>query len=636
MKIYLVSAALFMGLLVNAPLSAEVTIVRSLPESGEHKAEAEWKDSAKVSPEKVDQRTPDMSPELSGRIIFGGYGAGDADSASIENWTTDSQIKFSSFVGQAGIFEASAQAFREDAIDRFDQNYNGNLHFATPELSMRLSGGYKEKELITPEGTSFNSTGSVGFNFSTPEQSRIPTSLDYKSTWRQSDKELKEDLEEDPSAEESESGTVTEPVTDTGPVNKESHLITLVSTMHIGESSVDVKGAASIKKNLADEITSHGYNGTVGVNVPISGVISVIGSSSPAFSFTDYELTEKRSEERSVENDLGVLFLKEEVFEVQIKAGRRDAWRSDPDFRDNSLSHTSVWKGMTSAELIYPDTLTSKMGYEISRESEGDLGHDLSASTGWQREEGLLREASLYGQYLLNESEKWKWGSDLLVVPFDTGSVSAGYDGYHKKSEGQIWQHRGKSSFIHTPVEEFSYNLAGGYGYYEKEDATKNTYSASGGIKLRPIIKNVQPSFGINEAFELQDISENTSEGNSKGKDKISKTTTSVAVPFSRQMRMQYNFILEWVDFYLKDVEEGFAFLHRTGFSLSGKPLPFMLKADYLIGHGFRGVQHQVDASLEIPMLERWNLISKLSYRYAESITYETPFIFSALLHYEF
>ncbi|MDZ7793661.1 MAG: hypothetical protein U5P10_08230 [Spirochaetia bacterium] len=55
MKLYLVSAALFMGLLVIA-LTAEVTIVRSLPESGEHKAEAEWKDSAKVLPEKAVQK----------------------------------------------------------------------------------------------------------------------------------------------------------------------------------------------------------------------------------------------------------------------------------------------------------------------------------------------------------------------------------------------------------------------------------------------------------------------------------------------------------------------------------------------------------------------------------------------------
>ncbi|MDZ7793658.1 MAG: hypothetical protein U5P10_08215 [Spirochaetia bacterium] len=52
----------------------------------------------------------------------------------------------------------------------------------------------------------------------------------------------------------------------------------------------------------------------------------------------------------------------------------------------------------------------------------------------------------------------------------------------------------------------------------------------------------MQPSL-VNEAFELQDISEDTSEGTSKGKDKISKTTATVALPFSRQMRMQYNFI---------------------------------------------------------------------------------------------
>ncbi|MDZ7793660.1 MAG: hypothetical protein U5P10_08225 [Spirochaetia bacterium] len=82
---------------------------------------------------------------MSGRVIFGGYGGGDTDSVSIENWTSDSQMKFSSYVGQAGIFEASAKAFREDSIDRFDQNYNGNLLFATPKLNMRLSGGIRKR-----------------------------------------------------------------------------------------------------------------------------------------------------------------------------------------------------------------------------------------------------------------------------------------------------------------------------------------------------------------------------------------------------------------------------------------------------------------------------------------------------------
>ncbi len=615
------------GISFLAPVHTEVTIVRKLPESGEHKAEAEWKESGDISPEKAAGRVPDLTPEISGRLIFGGYGTGSEDAVSIDDWATDSQINFSSYVGQAGIFEAKAQAFREDSIDRFDQKYNGSLNYATPQLNMQLSGGYDEKKLIKAEGETFKSDAALAFQIDTSEESRFPTSLRYKSNWRESEKEL-----------ESEDQEV---------VNKETHLITFTTAMQLGESVLDVESKANIKRNPGDEITNQGYNGTLGLTIPITGLISFIGSSSPSYSFTDYEMTDERSEERAIDNRMGLLFIQEELFEAVIKAGRIDAWQSDPQLTSDTLSHSTLWLGNSSFNLTYPEKLTSEAGYEISRAPEGALGHDLSAGTTWKQDEGLLREAGAHGQFLFKEYEttateqdgsdgnnngsnleKEKWGANLLIAPSDASRLSAGYKGYRKDIEATTWEHSGHSNFTHSPIEGFSYNLAGSYVYNSKDEEETKTYSGSGGINLQPVIQYTRLTIGATETFELEDTAE--------GKDKLSKTTTSLAVPFSRQMRMQYGFTLEWVDFYLEEAEEGFAFLHATGFSLSGAPLPFMLKTDYLIGHGFRGVQHQVNAALEIPMFESWNLISKISYRYAEAVTYETPFIFSTLLHYEF
>jgi hypothetical protein len=64
--------------------------------------------------------------------------------------------------------------------------------------------------------------------------------------------------------------------------------------------------------------------------------------------------------------------------------------------------------------------------------------------------------------------------------------------------------------------------------------------------------------------------------------------------------------------------------------------LPFSLRADYLLGHGYRGLQHQGDASLELTLARSLNIISELSYRFSETVEYDTPFRFSVLLHYEF
>ncbi|MGC9313468.1 MAG: hypothetical protein ACP5IA_12325, partial [Sediminispirochaetaceae bacterium] len=58
--------------------AAEVTIIRTLPESGTNQAEAEWKSPAAIDGDRAAAESAAGAPaaRLSGRIIVGGYGSG--------------------------------------------------------------------------------------------------------------------------------------------------------------------------------------------------------------------------------------------------------------------------------------------------------------------------------------------------------------------------------------------------------------------------------------------------------------------------------------------------------------------------------------------------------------------------------
>src|SRR6056297_3342765 len=119
-----------MGILLSTlSASAEVTLIRRLPESGSNQAEAEWK---KPMGPGVRTTTEAAVPaaRLSGRLIVGGSGSGTNETASIEDWSTDSLLNYRDYVGANGVVDISGQAFRDTGIDSFSQHYSGDLAYS--------------------------------------------------------------------------------------------------------------------------------------------------------------------------------------------------------------------------------------------------------------------------------------------------------------------------------------------------------------------------------------------------------------------------------------------------------------------------------------------------------------------------
>lgn len=598
---------------------AEVTIIRTLPETGVNKAEANWKPPLQ-SPD-AEAATATVRPKrFEGRLIIGGYGSGSADSVSIDDWSTDSQLTYSGSVGQEGLLNMQAQAFRNNGIDRFDQRYLGAVGYSSSAFSFNLNGSYDQNEAETIDGSSLQQEGQIAVNFSTAEDVRFPLSLNYSSTWD--------------SQEYSSSGT--DALDDR---KEEDHSLSLASEIPLGPLELNLDGGFDIHHNRLSEVSSLGYGGTLAAKYPLTQTIGLYAGIAPNYSETEYQLDDRSSREAALANDAGFLFFFSENFEGEVLARRTDAWRSDPDFSTDELSHTSIWGGESRWTLRYPEELTSTAEYMLSREAGGSISQDLHGSSVWEQEEGLLRRAGVESRFLqswgeessgsdLTELTTVKWGGFVVLEPADTISIATDYTGSRSESTDLALQHDISSDFSHVPMEGFSYGFGGAYSYWEESSDVTSSYSGQGNLNLSPVFGYRRVDFRLSELFELED--------DNNARNLLSKSSFSSSVPITEQVKLRYLFSWEWIDLAVSGAAEGSAFLHSAGFSLSGPRIPFTVKSSYLVGHGFRGVQHQVDTSVEVPLMKSFSLISELSYRYAETVSYETPFLFSTLAHYEF
>ena len=606
-------------LLSTLSASAEVTIVRRLPESGSNQAEAEWKKPMAPAERTVTQETVPAS-RLSGRLIVGGAGSGTSETASIEDWSTDSLFNYRDYLGAAGVVDISAQAYRDSGIDNFNQRYNGGVKYSTPDFSLNLSGDYDQSETLTVEGQSVSSTSGLGLAMSTSDSVRYPFQLQYSSSW--------DDQEYSDTESELEDR------------QEEDHSLELSSQLPFGPVEFDIEGLVDIHHDRLEDVSSRGYGGTLGATIPLSEVIGLYAGVEPQYSETEYQLTENRSREQSLVSDAGALFTFSEQFEGELHARRRDAWRSDPSFATDELSHTSVWSGTTSWSLIAPEELTTTAEYSLSREAGGSISQDLAGESTWEQDEGLLRKAGANTRFILStpeastssteERQSLLLSSFLLLMPADEMKIDTAYsmNRADQLNDDISLQHDVSVDLSHAPVEGLSYGLGGAYGYVDESTQTVSTYSGNSSLNLQPLLGYRRIDVSLSELFELED--------ETAGQNLLSKSTFTSSVPLSRQFSLRYLFSWEWVDLASETAEDGSAYQHSAGFTLAGQGIPFSMNSSYLVGYGFRGVQHQVDARLDVPLMESFSIISKFSYRYAETVDYETPFLFSTFAHYEF
>ena len=614
-------SATFAGVILFGAASlagAEVIIERSLPETGTNKSEAEWKPPGIAREAPADAARGEQVQQLSGRLIIGGYGSGGGVGGyAVEDWSTDSKLQYSRLIGADGLLDVDAEAFRKDRIDSFEQRYGGSLGFAGEALRLGVSGLYDQHSAVAYEGRSEETSSKLALDLATSRESLLPVEFSYSSQW--------DEMSGSDEAEEVQERL------------EEQHSADLAAELALGSAALEADGYFDLEHDRIDMISTLGYGGTLGFTLPLTEAVSLYLATSPGYSSSEQQELDEITDEIALESDAGVLIKVEELLDGEVHGSRVDAWRRDPEIEGGDQIHSSIWKGRTSWSLTAPEQLTSSAAYRVSGKGGSVLGHDISAESVWSTEDVLLRKAKLDGRYVINEAtdfterrRRQEWGSLLELSPAERMMLTASYDGSRKEDETVSWSHNAAGSYSHTPLEEFGYGLGSSYGYTHTlgESDAVYRYSGSGNLDLRPQIGFARWDIGLAELLEL--------EAASGGEDLLSKSTASLALPVLRQVSLRYLFTWEWTELTAADAADGSAFSHATGMTVAGKGLPFRLKASYLLGHGYRGMQHHADAGLDVSVAESFDLIAEFNYRYAETVEYETPFRFTMLLHYEF
>ena len=129
--------------------------------------------------------------------------------------------------------------------------------------------------------------------------------------------------------------------------------------------------------------------------------------------------------------------------------------------------------------------------------------------------------------------------------------------------------------------------------------------------------------FGIGEDILLSEIEPSGSQT------LVSTMTCNMGVPVTDFFRARYNLKWEWTG--------GNNFQHLFGISLSGDPVPLMFTADYLLNHGTRGIRHDVNSTLSIPLWGAFSVEGRFSMSYYnDEGTEKLPFLLGVNAAYRF
>jgi len=607
-------------ILLGIPAWGEVTLIRKIPDSGEHQVDAQW-----TKPRPQVEQTVGQT-EFSARIMLGGQGGGDGTGEPVYDLYTDSTLSLAQPLGSTAMMNIGGAALRKLYLDGREQSYSANVDLTAERWSLDLNGSYGDSARSLTE-TSGVSTVDVEKEktdlllASTLNAAFIPTlpmSLSYQHS-------MSQDSEDGSSIEDT--------VIDAADFLAQGTLGTV--GLELGgsvEHSVD---------GITDQETL-GAGGNLSVNFPVLPFLHLRPGIAPLYSRTDYVNGDYTSS-TTLDSDLGLYFPLTEVLEFRLVAGIANTWPEDQDGKKQSLA---TWQGETGVEwqpesgyftsAAYSLSSTFQSGAEPNQSHQGDL------SLGWRNpgERGTMQNVEAGTDFSIQFDDSGDlvnadghWSAGVALQPVKTMSLSNSYSGsINKSTTPAVWTHQLKSELSHAPDPLLNYQLAATVTDSISEEIHSLITDGLGQVTLLPRwnLKVYTVSLGENVAFsrELPDGAEPYI---------LAKTFSSVAVPITSFLTVRYDFTWEWVNQTSEGGPSGNAFLHLTGLTLSGENLPFSLTTDYQIGHGFRGLRHDLGANLDVPFDRGFGLKGEASFsHYTEEGATVSPFLFGLHGVYEY
>jgi hypothetical protein len=621
-----IQCAIFLAL-ACLPSWSEVTLIRKLPDSGDHQGEAQWSKPRPQPGQMVGQT------ELSARIILGGQGGGDSAGEAVYDLYTDSTLSLAQPLGSAAMLNIGATALRKRHIDGREQSYSATVDLQAERWSLDLNGSYgdSDRRLTEASGVSTVDVDKEDQDLlvaSTLNAAFIPTlpmSLSYQHSRSRN--------EEDGSPIE----------------NTVIDAADFLAQGTLGRVGLELGG--SVEHNV-DGITDKetlGAGGNLSVNLPILPFLHLRPGIAPVFTRTDYHnVDEDYTRSTTLDTNLGFYFPLTDVFELRLVAGIANTWSSDRIAGSvTEYPSQATWKGETGLEWQPESGAFTSASYSLGSTFQGgsespNQSHQGDLSLGWRnpRQRGTLQVVEAGTDFSIQvdedgnlDSADGHWNAGVDLQPVKTMSFSGSYTGSIDKSETPaVWTHQLASELSHAPDPLLNYQLAATVKDSFSEEIHDLTADGLAQVTLLPQwnLKVYTVSLGENLAVsrELPDGAKAYV---------LAKTFSSMAVPLASFLKVRYDFTWEWVNQTSEGGPPGNAFQHLTGLTLAGGELPFSMSTEYQIGHGFRGLRHDLRANLEVPFDRGFGLKGEASFsHYTEEGTTVSPFLFGLHGVYEY
>ncbi len=633
----------------NLHLWGEVKIVRKLPDTPANKVEATW------TPPKprVEKKQPSIAKtKLSGRISMGGSGGQDASKTTNYDFFTDSKLSLIQPLGPTGLIQVTGNAYRKDVIGGNLQKYGGDFLFKISGFSFKFKGNYNDKETTVDEilknDTNLLLNGVLNLNF-------LPT-LPIQAIYNH-----KMGTKTDDSTPDTEGDEIkTE--------EKESDEAALKIAGTIANFGVSLANTFTNQRDKLNNVNTTSFSNKLSVTSPLLGFLKIATEISPDFSTVEYKDTNNSVSTTTLSSRLGLIFPIGEELSVDIYGGRLDTWltREGPEAGvagTDYQPHSAAWTSATGIDYKNDSGISAKTEYNLQA-GESTFSHAVSASTGFRgKDDTILKSIEAAGKMSQNYNENWEitsnkatWKTGTKITPIDKMVLSASYSGGVSapgafSTNTPSWTHSGKASINHSPDPMLDYSLSAGLtnSIGETSNTLKQEYDSK--VSLKPQWNLKLYLFEIGEQLTISNSSPTSISGSSGSEPNpseiiVSTATYNMGIPILSFLKTRYRLKWEWinnlssvssVDTATGESNAGNHFQHLFGITLSGEPLPLTLTAEYLLNHGYRGLRHDVNSSLSVPIWGAFAVEGRFSLSYyEENGTVKMPFLFGLNMSYQF
>jgi hypothetical protein len=587
-------------------VEAQVTVIRTLPDTGEPKGSATWKE-----PYPDTERAVSVGePELSGRVSVGGRAGAEPDGERLYALTSDSAVALVQPLSADSALSLEATALRSRSPTEKSQGYELTTGVAFERLQFELTGGYRDS-LKPVEGVdSERAETTVGASLSSGLLETLPMSVSYESLWL-----------------EQERDGATE-------ASSRSDELAFEAAGTAGRVGLELGARLEYEEDWEEETESFGTGADLVVSFPIAETLAVQALTVPNYNRSESEVSTLES--RSLEWGLGLLWSPGDELTTRVTGSRVDAWAEGSGLGIESRQVTYKAKSELSYEP--PQGLFTVPSYAVSKTEGGNLAQDMELRAGWRSEAAILREVAANGSLELIRSDAGGrvtdalgWRTDLALKPASTMRIDNGYAGSYEWDESsESWTNSLETSFSHAPVSSMAYRASLSFSDRRADDAEnvlKQQYHA--GLTLKPQRRFKTYTADLSETVAIQN--------GGAGDDLLSTARLDTAVPLGENLATQYGVEWEWINRTAPQKDPGSQFRYNAGLSVAEGPVPFSFTSGYAFSHGYRGVRHDLSSGATVPLREGFAMEGLFTLSsYEEEDESRLPFLFGLNLVYEF